>query len=229
MIKAPKGEQSALQLARLQLSNNVTVDEAIVYFNANASNGFDSYDSPKMFNNSATMPEIYTKVGEEKLVINGFKSGEDISLVPLGFVTQKAGSFTLKLSEFSNFDSATKIQLVDATKPSETFDLTDGLAYTFTADITPASTDRFSLIFRSAGASTAIENTNLLGAKVYVNTNRQLVISANKDSNYSIYNALGQQIENGKINTERKTLNNKLAAGVYFVKINALTTKVIIK
>ncbi len=229
VIKAPKSENNAQQLARLQLSNNATVDEAIVYFNANASNGFDSYDSPKMFSNKATTPEIYTQVGDEKLVINGYKSVADVTEVPLGFATQQAGSFTLKLNEFTNFDSAARVLLTDATKPGVTFDLTDGSAYPFTAAVTPASTNRFSLLFRAPGSSTGIENTSKPITQVYVNANNQITIIAAEKSNYSIYNAVGQLINNGFTNAELQTVNYKLQTGVYVVKINGATTKVIIK
>lgn len=229
VIKAPKSEQSNSQLARLQLSNNATVDEAIVYFNANASNSFDCYDSPKMFNNTATMPEIYTQVGDEKLVINGFKSVEDVTEVPVGFVTQQAGNFTLKLNEFTNFDSAVRVLLTDATKPDVTFDLTDGSAYSFTAAVTPATTNRFSLLFHAPGVATSIENTSKLRTQVFVNATKQITIIAPEKSNYSIYNVVGLLIENGFTNNKLFTVNNKLNKGVYVVKVANELTKVIIK
>ena len=66
--------------------------------------------------------------------------------------------------------------------------------------------------------------------QVFVNAANQITIIAPEKSNYAIYNALGQLIENGVINTERETRNTKQkAAGVYVVKVNNQSTRVIIK
>ena len=66
--------------------------------------------------------------------------------------------------------------------------------------------------------------------QVFVNAANQITIIAPEKSNYAIYNAVGQLIENGVINTERETRNTKQkAAGVYVVKVNNQSTRVIIK
>jgi hypothetical protein len=86
------------------------------------------------------------------------------------------------------------------------------------------------LIFRAQGNTTAIDNTNQLNAQVFVNANNQITIIAPEKASYSIYNAMGQLIENGTLNTKRETRNAKhLAAGVYVVKINNQSTRVIVK
>ena len=226
-FKAPA--LSETKLIRLRISNGTNADETLIAFNNKATNNLDSYDSPKMLNNNVDMPEIYTQVGDEKLVINGFKSMEDITEVPLGFVSPKAGNFTLKINEFTNFDSATKVLLTDATQPGVTFDITDGSAYTFTADITPATTNRFSLIFRAPGITTGIENTSKQNAQVFVNSANQITIVAPEKSNYAIYNAVGQLIENGTLNSELQTTNYKLQTGILVVKVGNQSNRVIVK
>ena len=65
--------------------------------------------------------------------------------------------------------------------------------------------------------------------QVFVNAANQITIIAPEKSNYAIYNAVGQLIENGILNTKHETRNNKLAAGVYVVKVNDLSIRVIIK
>ena len=57
----------------------------------------------------------------------------------------------------------------------------------------------------------------------------QISIIAPAKSNYAIYNTMGQLIENGAITSNSQTLNFKLAAGVYLVKVNNQSTRVIIK
>jgi hypothetical protein len=181
-----------------------------------------------MFNNVASMPEIFTQVGTEKLVINGLTEARNNTEVPLGFVTGAANNFTLTATELKNFDADTKIMLKDKQNPATEFDLTEGVAYNFSAGVTTASSDRFSLIFRITGATTGLETAKAT-INAYVNGENRIVISATEKSAYSIYNAMGQMIENGILNTKHETLNTKLATGVYVVKVGNQSTRVIIK
>jgi hypothetical protein len=221
-------ENNLNKIVRLQVSNGVKDDETVVYFNPNVTNGLDNYDSPKMFNNVASMPEIFTQVGTEKLVINGLTEARNNTEVPLGFVTGAANNFTLTATELKNFDADTKIMLKDKQNPATEFDLTEGVAYNFSAGVTTASSDRFSLIFRITGATTGLETAKAT-INAYVNGENRIVISATEKSAYSIYNAMGQMIENGILNTKHETLNTKLATGVYVVKVGNQSTRVIIK
>ena len=227
IFKAPK--QSNRRRLRLQVSNGTYSDESLLYFDANAQNSFDNYDSPKMFNNVATKPEIFTNVGSEKLVINGMNEIPYNTEIPVGFLVGEAGNFTLSSVELSNFESGTRILLKDKLYPSTEFELAEGLSYNFSAQPTTASTDRFSLLFRAPGVTTGVGKTSKPYAQVFVNAANQITIIATEKSNYAIYNAMGQLIENGALNTERETRNMKLNSGVYVVKVNNQSTKVIIK
>jgi hypothetical protein len=226
-MKAPK--LSTQQLVRLQVSNAVTSDEAVVYFNANAADGYDNYDSPKMSNNSVSIPEIYTMAGTEKLVINGLNTVKYDTEIPLGFSTGTAGYFSITTSELTNFDAGTRVLLLDKLNPNVETELTTGTVYNFSAPVTAANTNRFSLLFRAPGTTTGIDNTEKLNAQVYVNAANQIVIIAPEKAMYSIYNGVGQLIENGILNTKHQTLNAKHAAGVYVVKVANHSTRVIIK
>jgi hypothetical protein len=91
------------------------------------------------------------------------------------------------------------------------------------------STNRFSLIFRAPGNATGIDNTEKGIVQVFVNAANQITIIAKPNSNYSIYNTVGQLIENGILNSEMQTVNCKLQTGIYVVKINNQSTRIIIK
>ena len=106
------------------------------------------------------------------------------------------------------------------------YELNSNNAYTFNSDAIN-TTDRFSLLFRAPGVTTDIENTTKLNAQVFVNANNQITIIAPEKANYSIYNSMGQLIENGILNSRHETSNIKLAAGVYVVKVNNQTTRVV--
>lgn len=226
-LKAPAAKNSDRQLIRLQVSNGSTSDELVVYSNANASNGFDAYDSPKMLNGSTSaVPDMYTTAGSEKLVINGLNTLPLDVVIPVSFAANNASatSFTISANEISNLPSGVTVKIID--KSVET-SLSDGGTYTFTADA--GTTKTFGLILRSPGAVTGVENGKADNFSVYANTNGQLVIMAPVKSNYAVYNAVGQLVQNGKLNSEHETLNTKLSSGVYVVKIENHSTRVIVK
>ena len=140
------------QVLRLQVSNGTNTDETIVYFNTNACDGCDIYDSPKMMNANSTIPKIYTSVSDEELAINGMNSYTSGTALAVGFRPGKSNTFTMKASEISNFDAHTKIILRDNYLSTE-HELTVGTPYSFASDATPTDT-RFTLIFKIVSFTT---------------------------------------------------------------------------
>jgi len=227
-LMAPKANTQ--QLLRLQISNSVNKDETVIYFNAAAQNSTDDYDSQKMFNNTAEVPEIFTKNEGTSLAINGMNTIPYDTEIPLGFKTTAEGNFSISAPEFKNFELGTKVILKDNQNPTVETDLSTGDVYYFNAPITASVSDRFSLVFRVPSSTTGIENTAKTNVKVFVNAANQISIITPEKSIYSIYNAVGQLIENGILNTERETRDAKhLAAGVYVVKVNNQSTRIIVK
>ncbi|NDP21068.1 MAG: hypothetical protein GZ091_08310, partial [Paludibacter sp.] len=106
LMKAPKQDQR--KTIRLQIQNGTESDELLIYQDAAASNEYDSFDSPKMMNNSATIPDLYSKAGNERLVINGLNAVTDNMELPLGFSLNAAATLKLKATQLSNFAEGTK-------------------------------------------------------------------------------------------------------------------------
>ena len=226
-FKAPRLDNQ--QLLRLQVSNGTNTDEAVVYFNTNASKGFDSFDSQKMFNNNEDIPEIYTVVENEKLVINGMSELKSDTVIPLGFVAGKEKTYVLTVNEMKNFSESTNIFLIDKLENTSTL-LNEGGSYRFTADVTPASSNRFNLLFKVPAISTKVENNLNSIIYSYVNSANQITIISPEKSEYSIYNAVGQKIIGGFTTNNNFTVNSKLQTGMFVVKIgDNYSTRVIIK
>jgi autotransporter-associated beta strand protein len=222
-LKAPAAASTTQQVLRLQVSNGVTNDEAIVLFNPNASNGYDAYDSEKMSNNDAATPEIYTMAGTEQVAINGLNSITTNPLLPLGFTTGTSNTFTIKATEVTNFDADTKIVLQDNLLNTQQ-DLTDGTAYTFTSDVA-SNTSRFSVVFKSIGVTTGAQAASVDQAVViYKNANNQIAVNCNgfiSDNAFiSVYNALGQKLEVKKITGATTVIGRTFTSGVYMVTVN---------
>ena len=233
-LKAPASKTNVSQLLRLDVSNGSSNDETVVYFNANASDGFDSYDSEKMSNNNAAIPEIYTLAGTEQLAINGLNSIATNPVLPLGFTTGTSSTFTIKASEVSNFDANTKIVLKDNLLNTEQ-DLTDGTAYSFSSDVA-STTSRFSLVFKSVGVTTGLQAAfGDPSTLIYKNANNQIEVNCNcslsDNATVSVYNTLGQKLESKQMTSATTVIGRTFTSGVYVVTVNngeKITTRKVI-
>jgi len=216
--------QVSQQVLRLQVSNGVNSDQAIILFNDKASNGFDPYDSEKMSNNIATVPEIYTLAGSEPLVINGLNSFVLDDEIPLGFTTGEGNVFTIKATEISNFDPNAKIVLKDKMLNTEK-ELVVGNDYTFSSDAINTSS-RFSIVFKTTSFVTEVNNKVGDGSEsmyVFRNHNNQITVHRNDaigEGTVSVWNGMGQKLMNIPTTGVVTVIDQKLAPGVYLVSVN---------
>jgi hypothetical protein len=226
LMKAPKAD-SRLRV-RLQLINGAESDETLICTDKNADYGFDAYDSPKMMNNSSSVPDLYTIAGDEPLVINGLNAIAENNELPLGFSLKAAAALKIKATELANLPENIRIYLRDKQENKET-ELTPETDYTFsTTEATANNETRFSLLFRAPGVSTDVTNSEKEQFSVFVSAQNEIVIQAKENSNYAIYNAVGQIVENGKIISNLPLTINHLN-GVFVVKVNNQSAKVVIK
>lgn len=235
-LKAPKVATN--KILRLDVSNGTNSDETVLYFNNNAADTYDGFDSPKMTNSSLTVPELYTTAGSEQLVINGMQTIPLDTEIPLGFRTQEANNFIIKTTEFSGFESNVKVYIKDnqnVLNPEQ--ELTAETSYNFSSDVTD-NTSRFSVIFKSAGVATGLfKPTDSDKITVFANENNQITVNLNSalSNSYSVevYNSYGQKVADLATKNSTETINKQLDAGVYFVKVNinekTSTRKVIIR
>jgi len=85
------------------------------------------------------------------------------------------------------------------------------------------------LLFKTPVSTTDIEKNKKTTTQVYVNSANKITIIAPINANYAIYNAVGQIIENGSLTSNNQTSNFNFASGVYVVKVNNKSTRVVIK
>jgi len=234
-LRTPAIINTDRQRLRLVVSNGTSIDETLVYFDADAANGFDAYDSPKFADTGAAV-QIYTNVGDEKLVINGLNSIPFDTEIPLGFTASQAGSnFSIKASQISNFDPSVSIYLKDNTDLINTpIQLTADAAYTFNSGITTDNSSRFSLIFKSPSIATGLNSNANSNVWISVSGTNQLIVNttANAESSVAVYNTVGQKLYTKNLTSGNTTLNTPLQRGVYLVSVTAggksLSKKVII-
>jgi len=226
-LKAPT--VNTQKLARLEIANGADKDETVVYFNENALNTFDDFDSQKMFNETAGAPELYTLNDNKNLVINGFNAVQLNTEIPLGFRTGIANnteSYTLKASQLQNFGTETELVLIDKDNNNSETIMNEGSEYTFTSGVVN-TTNRFSLVFKAKGTTTGKCCFNTFENKVIIqkNDNNQLVVNCDnealKNASISIFNTAGQKLTEQKLNNSATTINTAFKAGVYLVKLQS--------
>jgi len=225
-MKAPR--QDTRPSVRLQLINGTQRDELLIYQDAGASNDYDSYDSPKMMNNSTTVPDLYSIAGDEQLVINGLNAITENMELPLGFSLKSAAALTIKATELNNLPEGRNVYLLDKTANTQTL-LTTETDYSFTTtEATINNESRFSLVFKSPGITTVNNASEFNKMAVFVNAQNELVIIAPENSTYAIYTMVGEQVKTGRV-TDNAVRVNTVSKGVYLVKVNNRTMKVAIR
>ena len=226
-------EQSVL---RLQVSNGTNTDETVIYSDPNASNNYDGYDSPKMFNNSASLAEIYTLAGNEQLAINGLNTISYDTEIPLGFSTTSSGTFSIKASQLSSFDAGTQLILKDYQDVNNpvTADLSDGTSYSFTSGVSANNTSRFVVILKAPSVATGVNPASSMD-NIWISTNGNKILINGKpdgETSVTIYNSIGQKLFVENKNT--KTISEiPIQSGVYMVTVSnsgkSITRKIVIK
>jgi hypothetical protein len=216
-LKAPALRSSSRSCVRLEVSNGIRKDETLLIFDENAADGFDAFDSRK-FEESSSEVQLYTTVGTEKLVMNGMKTMPLNRELDLFFVPGSASTFSIKANEVRNLPSDVRIILKDNITNSET-DLTNGYSSYEFSPLTTTS-NRFSLLFRTADGITKVSATENINAHVYVNAANQIAIVAPLKAKFGIYNVMGQKQCEQIVEASTTTVDKALGSGVYFVTIS---------
>jgi hypothetical protein len=218
-------------VVRLQVSNGTNIDQAVLAFMDGATDAFDAYDSEKMFNNVASIPEIYTIVGSEKVSISGMAPFSGTKTLSLGFNTAVAGRFSIQAKDITNLEG--KVTLIDnLLKVSQ--NLNENPVYTFNSDVV-SSSDRFIVLIERM--ATGLVNTQKASAVIFAREDGRIQIETNgvgnNQASITVYSVSGQLLNASKATTTSTVLNSQLKPGLYLVTVSAeglnTTQKVIIK
>jgi hypothetical protein len=224
-LKAPG---TSYELVRLEISNGTNRDETVLYFSQYASNDLDRYDSPKMFNENRSIPEIYTLAGGEKLAINGLASYSYTTVMPLGYYAGQQGQYSIRLTETVNLHKDTRIVLRDKLTGQQQ-DITDGAAYYFDSSST-VSEDRFEVVFSSVSGITGQYKPDdfniglrIHEQSIYIDTNMEINLSATVE----IYTTAGQRIQSQALTA--KTIIRNLVTGSYILVMTVRDQRIVHK
>jgi hypothetical protein len=182
-----------------------------------------------MNGSTSKVPDIYTTIDNENLVINGMNSLPLDTEIPLTFAANNAMSttFSIKANEITNLASGVSVILKDLETGNET-NLTDGTTtYDFTAEA--GTTKALSLIFRTITVTTGINTGyNMLvdeqATTIYKNNRNMIFVNCNggvaSDATVSVFNAAGQKLAFQKIKSYHTVVEATLTSGDYNVTVN---------
>jgi hypothetical protein len=94
-----------------------TLDAMVVYFDENATIGFDShFDALKLMNTDLEVTNLYSLLHDgTKLSINALpEMADSLRIIPLGLKTYRSGEICFKITDFENLHPGMKIYMRDA-------------------------------------------------------------------------------------------------------------------
>jgi hypothetical protein len=199
---------------RIKLGNGTISDEAIIHFNTEALDARDAYDSEKMW--ADAIPQLYTTVGADSLVINGLYSFETNPIVDLGIKAPITGDYTITASSITLNE---EVWLED--RALSTFQhLNINPVYAFVSNSGNIG-DRFALHFgmMAVGIGTDVACnvcTHVFAADGMVNVSVGGDITT---GNITILDMAGRTVQTAAINGSRTVVATDLTTGIYLVRI----------
>ncbi|MDX9748209.1 MAG: T9SS type A sorting domain-containing protein, partial [Paludibacter sp.] len=213
------------QRIRLVISNGTANDETLLVGKSYAQDNRDNYDIEKMSNENSEIPEIFSIVGNEELVINAMQAINEGKTFSLGIRPGQAGSYTIKATQLENISG--HVVLVDRLTGTET-ELTESSSYSFNSDGT-ATNDRFSVEVRAPGALTSTETTSIKKLRIDRLNNCILIRGTKAGEQVGIFNTMGQLLQSFTASGDRTELQHNFSPGIYLIKANQQSGKFTLK
>ncbi|HHT22995.1 MAG TPA: hypothetical protein GXZ87_06740 [Bacteroidales bacterium] len=217
VFHAPQASEK--QVLRLAISNGTITDEATILFSENANS---DWNSSKLMNSGLN---IYTVKAAESLALNSRTAIEYDVETAVG-VKAESGVYTFSASKFENFGTE-KVFLLDKVAGVST-ELSTG-DYTVTFAEAYEGTDRFALIFPRSGVISGLEDAESAGFFAFAKDNCIIVSSDAQGDMIYVFNGVGQQVTAQAVSGKLTTLSTAFPVGVYVVKVNNHTTKVVVR
>ena len=200
---------------RMVLGNGTNTDEAILLFNSDADDLYDQFDSQKFWA-GLNIPQIYTTIGSDSLVINGMNSIAANPVVDLGVKLPVVGNYTLNASEITVIGETVHLEdrLLGYFQ-----DLNVEPNYSFTSTVAGNIPTRFALHFGMSAVG--IENGSVTNSQVYTSNNQlNIILSGSLENGKAeMLDMAGRTVETFNLNSTRTTTEMNVNTGVYLVRV----------
>ena len=202
---------------RMTLSNGSVSDETIVLLNAEAQDSYDDFDSQKFWA-AASVPQVYTTIGTDSLVINGLYSTVTNPVVDLGVKLPAAGDYSFNATSITlNEEVYLEDRLLSVFQ-----NLNEEPNYSFTSTIGGNIPTRFALHF---GMSVTGIQDETSSTKVYA-FDRRITILIDENligSSADVLDLAGRVLRTEFISGTQTNLDMNVATGVYLVRVTTVT------
>ena len=204
--------------ARLNLIGGNLSDQVVVYMTPEATNALDAYDSKKMM--LSNVPQVYTTLGNDKLVINGLKESKAHTIVPLTLQLPTSQSYHFEMEE-SNVNYG--LVILEDREELVFQDMTANPDYAFFAQ-GGISSDRFVLHFHfplntastdEIGSSAQIDIVSNNTGAVNVHLSDDLQVGGE----ITVLDQAGRLVAKKTITQAQTLVQINETAGVYFVRV----------
>lgn len=171
-----------------------------------------------MFSDEDNVAQIYTLTADNtEAAINGFPvlGSNEIRVVPMGFKTDVAGTFTFDATNLSEFDATIPVSLEDLANGTIQ-DLRSNASYSFTSGIVNTA-NRFRLHFGTM--TTGITEANNGSVAIYAYGNTVYVNIPASNGSIEMFDMLGKKVMNVMSKSGINTLQANVETGMYLVKV----------
>jgi hypothetical protein len=215
-----KSQSAISELVRLEVNNGTYTDEAVIYFDAEATAGYDSqFDAHKLFSFNQDRPHIYS-TANDFMAINALPI--ENTEVPIDVSGVDGENMTIAATEVVGFGD---LMLLDNATGAQTNLVMENYEFTYSGDIS----DRFLLFFTTVNTEEELESN----FDIYsFDKNIRVVLHNQRDAEIVIYNLMGQELNHL---TAEGTITDitMFETGCYVVKVisnnKVETSKVIIR
>lgn len=241
MLKSADAEKDNEIRVKLE-SSGLKTDETVIAFFEDAENGFEIFDSEKMFSKDPKYPQIFSIVDERELAINSYNALINGQLtVKIGMRLLPSSNYKLKIDELPQLDEETSVFLIDNEKDTET-QLYEGQVIAIQNQSGKLVKDRFELSIQSndtkeqLGSVTSIASASQASEMNVYTANDLLYLNPESAlsglTHVEVYDLLGRKIYdhqfNGLSGKQAISLNSK--SQCFIVRIstgnNTITKKI---
>jgi hypothetical protein len=218
---------------RLNVEQGTNRDQIILYMKPEASSAYDEFDSDKMFLSGT--PQLYTKITDKKLVINGMKNNKKQTSVPLFIYIPSTGLFTLHAEEFNVEEG---LILLEDKQEQMMQDITLNDTYTFYATSGVCS-NRFVIHFKMPNAVPTAQGPSnnwaddqtvfneAGGVQITSDARGKVVIALEQTEDVKVEgmvqvtDANGRKVYNGTLDGVLSTIQLDVPSGIYYLTVQS--------
>ncbi|ASB49940.1 hypothetical protein CDL62_12725 [Alkalitalea saponilacus] len=220
-------ESSYGDVVRITADNGLSRDGTVIYFARNSTEGKDEGDSQKYRNSDDRVPEIFTRVGETELAINGLPElNQPVRTIPLIIRNRVSGDVTLTF-DMSYYYGMHSVYLEDR-DTGAFIHVTAGGEYVYTVSEPGERDDRFVLHFYMVSTDLepemedpkAVSGINITGVAGKALVSIQSDLLQMGDPLIEVYSIDGSKINEMNARSSRTLVMLPRTSGIFIIRVS---------